>query len=303
MVAPATEETKLVRARPDLRAKIDELFDNEIKNNVSLKNTTNLSTSDYYFDSYSHYGIHEEMLQDEIRTKAYEFAIMRNRTLFKDKVVLDVGCGTGVLSIFAVKAGAKHVYAIDKANIHHKTTEIVKLNHMSDQITVINAKVEEVTLPVDKVDIIISEWMGYALLYEAMFDSVIYARDKWLKKGGHLFPDKAVMYLTGLDDREYYRERLDFWNNVYGFRMTSFKKWIEFEALVEVVPKNSICTDHCKVFELDLNTCTVQDLDFSSHYVLQAKKDTYVNGYALWFDTLFSLGEKNITLSTSIVPS
>jgi len=137
VVQPATEEAKLVRARPDLRAKIDELFDNEIKNNVSLKNTTNLSTSDYYFDSYSHYGIHEEMLQDEIRTKAYEFAIMRNRNLFKDKVVLDVGCGTGVLSIFAVKAGAKHVYAIDKANIHHKTTEIVKLNNMSDQITVI----------------------------------------------------------------------------------------------------------------------------------------------------------------------
>lgn len=47
-------------------------------------------------------------------------------------------------------------------------------------VTLIKGKVEEVTLPVDKVDIIISEWMGYFLLYESMLDTVIYARDKWL---------------------------------------------------------------------------------------------------------------------------
>lgn len=48
------------------------------------------------------------------------------------------------------------------------------------EITMIKGKVEEVELPVEKVDIIISEWMGYALLYESMLDCVIFARDKWL---------------------------------------------------------------------------------------------------------------------------
>ncbi len=47
-------------------------------------------------------------------------------------------------------------------------------------ITVLKGKVEEVELPVDKVDVIISEWMGYCLLYESMLQSVIFARDKWL---------------------------------------------------------------------------------------------------------------------------
>lgn len=47
-------------------------------------------------------------------------------------------------------------------------------------ITLIKGKVEEVELPVPKVDIIISEWMGYFLLYESMLDTVLYARDKWL---------------------------------------------------------------------------------------------------------------------------
>lgn len=56
---------------------------------------------DYYFDSYSHFSIHEEMLKDKNRTYAYRDAIKNNPELFKDKVVLDVGCGTGILSIFA----------------------------------------------------------------------------------------------------------------------------------------------------------------------------------------------------------
>ena len=64
------------------------------------------------------------------------------------------------------------------------------------------------TLPVDKVDIIISEWMGYFLLYEAMFDSVLYARDKWLRKGGLLLPNKAKMYMAAIDDQAYYAKKL-----------------------------------------------------------------------------------------------
>ena len=56
---------------------------------------------DSYFDSYSHYYIHEEMLKDVVRTSSYRDAIIGNPEAFKDKIVLDVGCGTGILSIFA----------------------------------------------------------------------------------------------------------------------------------------------------------------------------------------------------------
>lgn len=51
-------------------------------------------------------------------------------------------------------------------------------------------QVEDVELPVEKVDIIISEWMGYCLFYESMLDTVLYARDKWLAEDGMLFPDR-----------------------------------------------------------------------------------------------------------------
>jgi len=66
----------------------------------------------YYFDSYSHFGIHEEMLKDTVRTKSYRNAILQNKHLFKGKTVLDVGCGTGILCLFAAKAGAKKVIGV-----------------------------------------------------------------------------------------------------------------------------------------------------------------------------------------------
>ena len=50
---------------------------------------------------------------------------------------------------------------------------------------------EEIELPVPQVDIIISEWMGYFLLYESMLDSVLWARDKYLAKDGKMLPDRA----------------------------------------------------------------------------------------------------------------
>ena len=65
-----------------------------------------------------------------------------------------------------------------------KAREIIKANGFDDVITLIRGKVEDVVLPVDKVDIIISEWMGYFLFFESMLDTVLYARDKWLAPNG-----------------------------------------------------------------------------------------------------------------------
>ena len=183
--------------------------------NIQLKDanqnstTTDLTSKDYYFDSYSHFGIHEEMLKDSVRTKTYMNAIKQNGHLFKDKIVMDVGGGTGILSMFAAQAGAKHVYGIDCSGIITQAKQIVKDNGFTNQITLIKGKVEEIELPVDRIDIIISEWMGYFLLYESMLDTVLYARDKWLTPEGLLFPDKATLYVSAIEDGEYKDEKID----------------------------------------------------------------------------------------------
>ena len=106
--------------------------------------------------------------------------------------MLDVGCGTGILSMFAAKAGAAKVIGVDMSGIVESARKIVEANNLSDKVEIIRGKVEEITLPdgIEKVDIIISEWMGYCLFYESMLDTVLYARDKWLNPGGLMFPDR-----------------------------------------------------------------------------------------------------------------
>lgn len=48
-----------------------------------------------------------------------------------------------------------------------------------------------------QVDILVSEWMGYALLFESMLDSLLAARDRWLKPGGAVLPDRASIHAAG----------------------------------------------------------------------------------------------------------
>jgi type I protein arginine methyltransferase len=92
-------------------------------------------------------GIHEEMLKDTVRTRSYMNAILRNEHLFKGKVVLDVGCGTAILSMFAAKAGAARVYAVDMSSIAEQAKEIVADNGYADRITIYQTKMEDVELP------------------------------------------------------------------------------------------------------------------------------------------------------------
>lgn len=120
----------------------------------SVSSDDDRTSNDYYFDSYAHHAIHEEMLKDEVRTRTYQRAITENRHLFMDKVVLDVGCGTGILSMFAAQAGAKQVYAVDCSSIIEQARKIVQKNGFEDKITLIRGKIEEIELPVQKVDII-----------------------------------------------------------------------------------------------------------------------------------------------------
>ncbi|KAH0564858.1 type I protein arginine N-methyltransferase Rmt1 [Trichoglossum hirsutum] len=252
----------------------------------------------HYFNSYNHHGIHEEMLKDEVRTKSYQNAIYQNRHIFKDKVVLDVGCGTAILSMFAVKAGARHVVGVDMSTIIDKAKDIVAANGMSEKITLIQGKMEEVEIPFPTVDIIISEWMGYFLLYESMLDTVLYARDKYLAPNGLIFPDKATIFMAGIEDGEYKEEKIGFWDNVYGFDYTPLKETALTEPLVDTVDLKAVVTDPIPVLTLDLYTVQPSDLAFSSPFTLHVRRDDFIHALIAWFDIDFTACHKPIRFST-----
>lgn len=102
------------------------------------------------------------MLQDLTRTGTYRHAFLSNSVDFLDKVVLDVGTGTGILAMFAVQAGARKVYAVEASESAVMARILVEANGYANKIEVIHAKLEEVLLP-ELVDIIISEPIGFLL--------------------------------------------------------------------------------------------------------------------------------------------
>lgn len=179
-----------------------------------------------------------------------------------------------------------------------KAKEIVEVNGLADKITLLQGKMEDVVLPFPKVDIIISEWMGYFLLYESMLDTVLWARDKYLVPNGLIFPDKATIFMAGIEDGEYKDEKIGFWDNVYGFDYSPLKKTALTEPLVDTVEIKAVVTDPTAVLTLDLYTCTVADLAFSSPFVLDARRDDFVHALIAWFDIDFTACHKPIRFST-----
>ena len=79
--------------------------------------------------------IHATMLTDKVRTSSYASFILGTPTVFNDAVVLDVGCGTGILSMFAARSGAKRVYAVEASDIAKRAEGIIKDNGHDDVIT------------------------------------------------------------------------------------------------------------------------------------------------------------------------
>uniref|UniRef100_A0A6I8SAZ1 Histone-arginine methyltransferase CARM1 n=1 Tax=Xenopus tropicalis TaxID=8364 RepID=A0A6I8SAZ1_XENTR len=173
---------------------------------------TEESSAVQYFQFYGYLSQQQNMMQDYVRTGTYQRAILQNHTDFKDKVVLDVGCGSGILSFFAVQAGARKVYAVEASTMAQHAELLVKSNNLTDRIVVIPGKVEETALP-EQVDIIISEPMGYMLFNERMLESYLHAK-KFLKPNGNMFPTIGDVHLAPFTDEQLYMEQFtkaNFW--------------------------------------------------------------------------------------------
>ncbi|XP_063701506.1 uncharacterized protein LOC134831643 [Culicoides brevitarsis] len=241
-----------------------------------------------YFTSYEDLEIHELMLLDDARTQTYRKAIEACSSLFKDKIVMDVGSGTGILSMFCAKAGAKKVFAVEASNTARLSEKIIADNKLESVISVFHGQVESFELPsdVDGVDIIVSEWMGFYLLHESMLDSVIFARDKFLKSDGLMFPTSASLYCAPI----MLPNRFD--GPFEGLDLRTFAKELRTQKSqkpqVEVLKEENLLHEGSVVAWIDLKETSVEDLkEFDIKEVFVAQKPGELRGFCIWWDVIF----------------
>ena len=140
--------------------------------------------------------------------------------------------------------------------------------------------------------------MGYFLLYESMLDTVLFARDKWLKNNGFILPDRAKIYLCGFEDKNYKFSKINSWDNIFDFDFSFLKGTAISEPLIDVCNKNNVISNCKKVFDIDLYNVKKEDLDFSSGYEIEFLRNDTFNCLVFWFDVVFSKLPNQVVLKT-----
>ncbi|KFW69346.1 Histone-arginine methyltransferase CARM1, partial [Pygoscelis adeliae] len=264
------------------------------KNSVFSQRTDEASAAQY-FQFYGCLSQQQNMMQDFVRTATYHRAILQNHIDFTDKVVLDVGCGSGILSFFAVQAGARKVYAVEASSMAKYAELLVRSNNLSDKITVLFGKIEEISLP-ESVDVVISEPMGYMLFNERMLESYLHSK-KWLKSNGMMFPTYSDIHLAPFSDEQLYMEqysRANFWYQecFYGVNLSSLRSAAVDEYFRQPIVVVKYTINFMEVAEEDLHRVEIP-------FVFQMMQSGLIHGLAFWFDVAFVGSLITVWLSTA----
>lgn len=220
--------------------------------------------------------------------------------------VLDVGAGTGILSIFCAQAGAARVYAVEASNMAKLAEKIVKENRFERIIEVHQTKIEDFNIAGEdqrQIDIIVSEWMGFYLLHEGMLDSVLFARNKFLRSDGSIFPQNATITVAPCQLPSLFEA----WDTHDEVQMQSFGAALRAQKSmkpdISVIPPEDLLHDGTVMAWIDLNDATIDELDeFIFDEIVVVQKTGRYQGICIWFDVEFPMDINAHTVILSTAP-
>jgi len=231
---------------------------------------------------------HRIMLHDKVRMDAYQAAI--KAAVKPGDVVFDLGTGTGVLSLWAVQAGARKVYAVDPAPVIKLARRIALDNEGGDRIEFIEADARKITLP-EPADVMISECMGNFFVTDELAP-VIRDAKRHLKPNARVVPEHislllAPVFYPTLDD-------INFWESpVYGLDLSGARRFALQTTYVRHVDPRLLVgpTQQFDAFGIFESPDTV-----AGRVDLTLSKRATVHAVAAWFDARLT---PEITLSTA----
>lgn len=176
-----------------------------------------------YFLNYASLEQQRWMVSDETRTTAFANAIAE--AVKPGDVVIDVGAGTGVLSLFAAKAGARRVIAVERSGMAEHARRLIAHNGLQDRVEVFQGDAHDLVLD-EQADVIVSEWLGHMAYVENMLDVVIAVRRAHLKPEGIMLPSAVDVMLAPTDGGElFYEYGAGYWEkDVHGIDFSCFVK-------------------------------------------------------------------------------
>lgn len=219
------------------------------------------------------------MIGDGVRMAAYRQAL--SSSVRPDSVVLDIGTGTGVMAMLALRYGARRVYAIEPSDIIQIARETAAANGMQDRIVFIQDLSSKVTLP-ERVDLMVEDLRGALPWYGTHLLDVIDARRRFLKPGGQIISARDTVYCAVVQADEQHRTSLAPWQtSPDGLDLTAANRYVA-NSYISHVAMTEILTPGAAWTTIDY--ATVASPQARGHADLRVTGEGTAHGLLLWSD-------------------
>jgi enediyne biosynthesis protein CalE3 len=221
---------------------------------------------------------HGAMLADSLRVEAFRGAL--EKTVRPGDVVIDLGCGTGVLAFLAAKLGAKKVYAIEVSEII-ETAKTIRIANRLQHVVELIPRLSYLTALPERADVIVSETLGNFGLDEGIVGSIGDARARLLKDGGRIIPRAIEILAAPMESPDLHAHVGAFRSDLFDLDFSSVRPYAASLMVQARVDPSGLLAEPAMIGRFDLQVAGNADLRTSATF--RIVRSGVLHGIAGWF--------------------